>query len=331
MKTVALIMAGGKGERLWPASTNEKPKQFLCLGNDDETMIQKTVSRISPLVDIKDVYILTNELYKDIVVEQLPGIDPKNIVLEPVSKNTAPAIELGLEKVKEKYNEAVVMVLPSDSLIQKVDEFRRIVALGLDYASKNDAIVTVGFKPTEPNTGYGYIQLEKSNNEIHKVISFKEKPCKEVAEQYLKEGNYVWNGGMFIFSIKTMDTAFKTYMPKQYEILSKDVSRFAEVEAISIDYGVMEHANNIYCIPGELGWDDVGSWMALERVFGKDKDGNTILNKNVRMVNTTNTTIKGTNKKVIATLGVENLVIVETDEAIMIANKDAIGDIKKLK
>ena len=329
MKTVVLIMAGGRGERFWPLSRIDHPKQFLCLTTDKESMIQKTVNRVLPLVDINDIYVLTNELYKDKVLEHLPNLPKENIVLEPVAKNTAPAIELGLEKVKEKYDDAAVIVLPSDHLIKDEKEFRNVLSKGVEFASKNKAIITIGITPNEPNTGYGYIKLG-NGKDIYKVDSFKEKPSLEVAKSYLKEGGYVWNAGMFIFTIKTMDEAFKKYLPKQYEIISKDTSKFNEVESISIDYGIMEKADNIFSIPGDFGWDDVGSYLALERINPMDKDNNVIQNKDTVTLDTKGTIIKGTNKKLIATLGVSDLVIVETDDVILVADKNKTGDIKKL-
>ena len=329
MKIVALIMAGGRGERFYPASRIKLPKQFLCLTNDKETMIQKTVKRISPIVDIKDTYILTNEMYKGLLMSQLNGLPEENIVLEPVSRNTAPAIELGVEKVKEKYDDAVVIVLPSDHLIKDEGEFRKILLKGCNFASRNDALITIGIKPTEPNTGYGYIHLGEKK-EIYKVDKFVEKPNLEKAIEYLNEGKYVWNAGMFIFTIKNVDKAFQKYMPNQYEILSKDTARFSEVESISIDYGIMEKANNIYVLDGDFGWDDVGSWLALERINGADENGNTVLNNDTEVYETKNTTIKGNNDKLIITLGVDNLIVVESDNVILVASKDKISDIKKV-
>ncbi len=329
MKTVVLIMAGGRGERFWPLSRIANPKQFLSLQDDGESMIQKTVNRILPLVDIKDVFILTNELYKDKVLEHLPNLPRENIVLEPVMRNTAPAIELGLEKVKEKYEDAAIVVLPSDHLIADENEFRKVIKKGVEFVSENKAIITIGITPNEPNTGYGYIKLGNGKG-IYKVDGFKEKPQLEVAKQYLKDGGYVWNAGMFIFSIKTMDEAFQKFLPKQYEIISKDTSRFNEVESISIDYGVMEKADNIYCTPGDFGWDDVGSFLALERINPMDKNENVIQNKDVVTLDTKGTIIKGTNKKLIATYGVNDLIIVETDDVILVADKNKTSDMKKL-
>lgn len=329
MKTVALIMAGGRGERFYPASRINFPKQFLCLTGDGESMIQKTVNRLLPIIKIEDIFILTNEMYKDLVHHQLPNLPLENIVMEPCSRNTAPAIELGVEILKRKYDDARVIVLPSDHLIKDENEFRRILMLASDFADKNKAIVTVGITPTEPNTGYGYIKLAEGKD-VYKVNRFVEKPDLETAKKYLKEGDYVWNAGMFIFNMKVMDEAFKKYLPKQYEILTKNLKDFPNVEKISIDYGVMEKADNIYVVPGNFGWDDVGSWLALERINKQDKNNNTLLNDDCVLIDSKNVTIKGTNKKLIATVGMDNVVIVETDDVIAVLNKDKVSDIKSV-
>lgn len=329
MKTVVLIMAGGRGERFYPLSRLNHPKQFLCLGKDNESMIQKTVKRILPLVDIKDIYILTNERYKNEMEKHLPDLPKENIFLEPMMKNTAPAIEYGLLKIKDRYEDANVVVLPSDHLINDEKEFRNIIQKSVEFVSDKNAIVTIGISPSSANTNYGYIKLGKGE-EIYKVDSFKEKPKLELAKQYLKEGNYVWNAGMFVFSLSSMLEAFKIYLPKQHKILTNDLNDFIKVDAISIDYGVMEKANNIHCIPGDFGWDDVGSFLALERICPMDKNKNVIENKDVVTIDTKQTIIKGTNKKLIATLGVSNLVIVETDDVILVADKDKVSDIKEV-
>ena len=215
MKTIALIMAGGKGERFYPASRNLLPKQFLSLGADSETMIQKTVNRIRDLVSPQDIFVLTNKNYLSLVKEQLKDVPTENIVLEPLSKNTAPAIELGVEIAKRKYDDAKVIVLPSDHIIKDEIEFRRILKVATQFVENNESILTIGIKPTEPNDGYGYIKIS-DDQEISKVAEFKEKPTIKVAKQYVESGNYLWNAGMFIFTIKSIDNAFKKYMSNHY-------------------------------------------------------------------------------------------------------------------
>ena len=329
MKTIALIMAGGKGERFYPASRNLLPKQFLSLGADNETMIQKTVNRIRDLVSPQDIFVLTNKNYLSLVKEQLKDVPTENIVLEPLSKNTAPAIELGVEIAKRKYDDAKVIVLPSDHIIKDEVEFRRILKVATQFVENNESILTIGIKPTEPNDGYGYIKIS-DNQEISKVAEFKEKPTIEVAKQYVESGNYLWNAGMFIFTIKSIDNAFKKYMSNQHMLLTESLDNFPKVESISIDYGIMEKADNVYCIKGDFAWDDVGSWNALKRINGEDENQNTILNDKTVLVNSTNVTIKGTNKKLITGVGLKDIVIVETDDVILVANKNELSDIKKL-
>ena len=329
MKTIALIMAGGKGERFYPASRNLLPKQFLSLGADNETMIQKTVNRIRDLVSPQDIFVLTNKNYLSLVKEQLKDVPTENIVLEPLSKNTAPAIELGVEIAKRKYDDAKVIVLPSDHIIKDEVEFRRILKVATQFVENKESILTIGIKPTEPNDGYGYIKIS-DDQEISKVAEFKEKPTIEVAKQYVESGNYLWNAGMFIFTIKSIDNAFKKYMPNQHMLLTESLDNFAKVESISIDYGIMEKADNVYCIKGDFAWDDVGSWNALKRINGEDENQNTILNDKTVLVNSTNVTIKGTNKKLITGVGLKDIVIVETDDVILVANKNELSDIKKL-
>ena len=329
MKTIALIMAGGKGERFYPASRNLLPKQFLSLGADSETMIQKTVNRIRDLVSPQDIFVLTNKNYLSLVKEQLKDVPTENIVLESLSKNTAPAIELGVEIAKRKYDDAKVIVLPSDHIIKDEVEFRRILKVATQFVENKESILTIGIKPTEPNDGYGYIKIS-DDQEISKVAEFKEKPTIEVAKQYVESGNYLWNAGMFIFTIKSIDNAFKKYMSNQHMLLTESLDNFAKVESISIDYGIMEKADNVYCIKGDFAWDDVGSWNALKRINGEDENQNTILNDKTVLVNSTNVTIKGTNKKLITGVGLKDIVIVETDDVILVANKNELSDIKKL-
>ena len=329
MKTIALIMAGGKGERFYPASRNLLPKQFLSLGADNETMIQKTVNRIRDLVSPQDIFVLTNKNYLSLVKEQLKDVPTENIVLEPLSKNTAPAIELGVEIAKRKYDDAKVIVLPSDHIIKDEVEFRRILKVATQFVENKESILTIGIKPTEPNDGYGYIKIS-DDQEISKVVEFKEKPTIEVAKQYVESGNYLWNAGMFIFTIKSIDNAFKKYMSNQHKLLTESLDNFAKVESISIDYGIMEKADNVYCIKGDFAWDDVGSWNALKRINGEDENQNTILNDKTVLVNSTNVTIKGTNKKLITGVGLKDIVIVETEDVILVANKNELSDIKKL-
>lgn len=343
MKKTALIMAGGKGERFWPKSRQSLPKQFLSLTNDGKTMIQLTVERILPLVSLEDIYIATNTNYKHLVLEQLPGIPAENVLCEPVGRNTAPCIGLGAVHIQRKYEDAIMIVLPSDHLIKYNDIFTETLANACDVAEINANLVTIGITPNYPETGYGYIKADK-NKQLKKTYSvecFVEKPDFDLAKTYVESGDYYWNSGMFIWKLSSILENMKNFMSDTYNGLLKIQAAiktpdeenvlkniFPEFVSDSIDYGIMEKASGIYLIPGNFGWDDVGSWLAVERVKGTDDAQNT-LTGNVIALNTSHCTIEG-KKRLIAALGLKDLIIVDTDDALLIADKNSAGDIKKI-
>ena len=294
MKKTALIMAGGKGERFWPRSRVNFPKQFLSLTDDGKTMIQLTVERISPLVDIKDVYIATNANYRELVKEQLPGIPEENILCEPIGRNTAPCIGLGAVHVASKYDDAVMIVLPSDHLIKHNDIFKDTFVNACEVAESGANLVTVGITPNYPETGYGYIKYNKDNKEgvSYSVEKFVEKPDLETAKSYLEDGSYLWNSGMFVWKVSTILDCFKSFMPSTYDGLMKIKAsvgtadyqatlekEFPDLESQSVDYGIMEKADDIYTLAGNFGWDDVGSWLAVGRIKENNEDGNVVMKK----------------------------------------------------
>ena len=343
MKKTALIMAGGKGERFWPRSRTSLPKQFLSLTDDGKTMIQLTVERISPLVNLEDIYISTNAAYKSLVVEQLPGLPEQNILCEPIGRNTAPCIGLGAIHISQKYEDAIMIVLPSDHLIKHNDIFINTFTESCKVAEKADNLVTIGITPNYPETGYGYIKYDnaKEDGEAYKVDKFVEKPSLEVALKYIESGNYLWNSGMFAWKISTILGNFKKYMPETYDGLMKikaaigtDVenkvleAEFPNLESQSVDYGIMEKAKNIYILSGNFGWDDVGSWLAVGRIKSVNEDKN-VVNGNVVTVNTQNCIIEGS-KKLIATVGLRDIIIVDTPDAILISTKENSGEIKQI-
>ncbi len=343
MKKTALIMAGGRGERFWPKSRKNLPKQFLSLTDDGKTMIQLTVERILPLVDMEDIYIATNKDYKPLVMEQLPKLPEENILCEPIGRNTAPCIALGAAHISKKYEDAVMMVLPSDHLIKYDGVFQSVLADACEVAIKGDNLVTVGITPNYPETGYGYIKFIKddTNGKSVKVDKFVEKPILSVAREYLASNEYLWNSGMFMWKISTILDKFKSFLPDIYEGLVniRDVvgtdkyeevlnKLFPEFTSISIDYGIMEKAENIYTVPGDFGWDDVGSWLAVERIKNINEDGN-VIDGNVVTINTSDCIIQG-DDKLIATVGLKDIVIVDTKDATLICHKDSTADIKKV-
>lgn len=343
MKKTALIMAGGRGERFWPQSRRNMPKQFLSLTGDGETMIQLTVERILPLVDMEDIYIATNRGYKQLVKEQLPGLPEENILCEPVGRNTAPCIGLGAIHMAKKYGDATMMVLPSDHLIKYNTIFANTLCDACDVAEQGENLVTIGITPDCPETGYGYIKFipEQTLGRAFAVERFVEKPDLETAKEYLATEQYLWNSGMFIWKVSTILNNLRRFLPEtgagleriqrsigtaeEEAVLEKE---FAAFKSVSIDYGVMEKAKNIYILSGSFGWDDVGSWLAVGRIRKSNEFGN-VISGNAVTVDTVNTIIQGSGK-LIATVGLENMIVVDTEDALLICEKDHAGDIKKI-
>lgn len=343
MKITALIMAGGRGERFWPKSRKKLPKQFLSLTDDGKTMIQLTIERINSIVDLEDIYISTNKDYKHLVSEQLPGIPEENILCEPIGRNTAPCIGLGAIHISKKYEDALMMVLPSDHLIKYTTMFINTLKAGCEIAEKANNLVTIGITPDYPETGYGYIKFKSDETEgqAFKVERFVEKPNMEVAKEYLESEEYLWNSGMFIWKVSTILSNLQKFIPNTYSgliniketigtcdyehCLEKIFPTFASE---SIDYGIMEKAENIYIIPGTFGWDDVGSWLAVGRIQKSNEHGN-VVRGNVITISSNDNIIQGSNK-LIATVGIKDLIVVDTDDALLICNKNSASDIKKV-
>lgn len=342
----ALIMAGGKGTRFWPLSTEEKPKQFLNLIGE-ETMIQMTINRIKPIIPIERIFVCTGEQYVNLVKKQLPELPERNIIVEPEGRNTAPCIALSAFVIKRYYNDANMVVLPSDHLIKDEEEFRNIVKTANEFVKDNDsAIITLGMKPSRVETGYGYIKygLDEKKVNLHKVIkvdAFVEKPNKEKAEEYLANGSYLWNGGMFLWSADNILEQIKKYSTDTYEALHK-IADFKEeelqeiindnyknTEAISIDYAVLEKSKDIYVIPSDFGWDDVGSWEALDRYREKDTYGNVLVGES-KVVKAENNLVISSNHKVVVE-GLNDIYVIENDGKILVGSKSNVANVKALK
>ena len=341
-----LIMAGGKGTRFWPLSTEEKPKQFLNLIGED-TMIQTTVNRILPVIPMKRIFVCTGAMYVDLVKEQLPELPERNIIVEPEGRNTAPCIALSAMVIRRYYEDSNMVVLPSDHLIRDEERFREIIKTADSYLdNKKDAIVTLGMTPDRPETGYGYIKYSNEGIKINdfnvtKVDAFVEKPNKEKAEEYLKEGCYLWNGGMFLWNSENILNEIKKYLPNTYEAIS-DIENIEEenlqdyinenyknTDAISVDYGILEKSEEIFVIPSEIGWDDVGSWEAIERYREKDKEGN-IQVGDISTIEAKDNLIIASNHKVIVD-GLDGIYIIENDGQIIVGKKENVSKIKILK
>ena len=347
MKIAAVIMAGGKGERFWPKSRGNLPKQFLSLTDDGKTMLQQSAHRILPLVIHEDIYIVTNREYVDLVREQLPEIPDGNILAEPKARNTAPCIGFAAAVMAQKYGDAVMLALPADHIVKfeemYIDTLTQAIEVAKEDGSEN--LVTIGITPTYPEIGYGYIHFgraEKSSmHGVYAVKRFVEKPDIDTAKEYLASGEYLWNSGMFVWKLSTILKQFENLLPDTYQgvmEISKAVGApeyeqvlhkcFDAFKPESIDYGIMEKAKTIYTLPGNFGWDDTGNWLALERINKTNESGN-MVKGDVITIGTRNSIIMGS-KKLIAAVGLEDVIIVEADEAILICAKDAAQDVKKV-
>lgn len=343
MKVTALIMAGGRGERFWPKSRANCPKQFIDITGCGKTMLQLTVERILPLIGIEDIYIVTNADYSELVAEQLPYIPKENILCEPVGRNTAPCIGLGTAYILKRNSDAVVLVLAADHLIKQEEDFRNVLQEAIVVAEQGKNVVTIGIMPDRPETNYGYIKRGKEVQGGHAAVveKFVEKPDLQTAIRYLQNGNYLWNSGIFVWKASTIMALLRQYLPdiyrhirkisdgigssQEFEIIKEE---FSVMRSVSVDYGVMEYAENLYVLAGIFGWDDVGSWLALERIKNADFKGN-LINGNVVTTGTQNCIIEG-GEKLIATVGLDDVVIIDTQDVVLVADKQHIGDVKNV-
>lgn len=331
-----VIMAGGVGSRFWPMSTVERPKQFIDVLGVGRTLIQMTYDRFGDICRAENVWVVTNAKYRDIVSEQLPDIPKSNILCEPCRRNTAPCIAYVSWRIKSQDPKANIVVTPSDHIVTDTAEFRRVVTQCLSFTADSDAVVTLGMKPTRPETGYGYIQADLSyssprNKEIYRVDSFKEKPDLETAERYIKSKSYYWNAGIFIWSVGTIVNALRVYQPQLNAIFERllpiygtekeqeEIDRhFPECESISIDYAVMEKAEEIFVCPADFGWSDLGTWGSLLTQTHHDVYGNSIIGQDVSVFETSNCIIHTLNEKKVVVQGLDGFIVAETDDKLLI-------------
>lgn len=344
MQKAVVIMAGGGGTRFWPVSRMTSPKQLTKLTGDD-VMINETIKHYDGVIPRANTFIVTNEKQAILTDKVLfDEVDRSHILIEPVQRNTAPCIIYAAMTLKKLYGDAIMTVLPADHHIGNIKEYERILNLAMDTADQTDRIVTIGIKPTFPSTGYGYIKVTDGiSDEVNSLVKFVEKPEYEVAKSYVEEGNYLWNSGMFIWKVSVILDAFKKYLPKMYEQMeaiyddlrtdreAEAIARvYPELEKISVDYGIMEKAEGVYCIPGDFGWNDVGSWDALENVFPLDENGNVKVGA-AETINCSNSVFfDNAGDKLITAIGVKNIVVVQTPDSILVCDKDACQDVKKM-
>jgi mannose-1-phosphate guanylyltransferase len=337
-----VIMAGGVGSRFWPSSTEARPKQFLDILGIGRSFLQLTVDRVRPVVPIENVIIVTNKAYFDLVKEHIPDLPEHNILCEPSRNNTAPCIAYAMLHIKARSGSlASFAVLPADHIILKEDQFRLHLNQAFDACENNSAIVTMGIKPTRPDTGYGYIQLGDENTELKKVVAFKEKPDLQTALEYLDSGKYVWNAGIFIWSVTTLTDAFEILYPQIIETLNQSPDAYntareqayidevyPNTDAISIDYAIMENADNVFNIIADIGWSDLGTWDSLYDYGSKDHNGNFAQGGPAVIEDVVNSIIKTHPKKRAVIRGLENFIVVDEDDALLIYPKDKEQEIK---
>ena len=344
--THIVIMAGGTGSRFWPMSTPEYPKQFVDVLGTGKTMIQKTVERFSTLCPMSNFWVVTSEGYVNIVREQLPEIPHENILAEPVMRNTAPCIAYACWKIRKRFPTANIVVTPSDARVEDADEFRRVISKALDFTASGKRIVTVGIKPTRPETGYGYIHAHTDGTEdVKKVMAFKEKPDYTTATDYLASGNYLWNAGIFVWNVATIVESIRKFTPSLAEKMDRmaesfytDDERvaveeiFPTCEKISIDYAVMEKADYIYTIPGDFGWSDVGTWGSLWTLLPHDEYGNAVVGENVHLNDCHGCIVHAPGASSVVLQGLEDCIVVERDSRLLIcklSQEQRIKDFEK--
>lgn len=349
-----LIMAGGSGERFWPLSTRERPKQLLRLADPEKSLIQMTVERVAPLVPFERIFIATNAIQAPAVKEELPEIPAQNIIIEPAFKDTAAAIGFASLIIDNMFPNSIIAVLASDHLIKKEEEFRKVLQFSAFKAEQEEAIVTLGIQPTYPETGYGYLEVTNSipnhnstsdSYEAVKVVRFCEKPALALANQYVNGRRHLWNSGMFIFKTSIMMEAIKTYLPNHFFTLQKiaelkDQVRnpdnatlkelFNSFDKISIDFGVMEKYHKTLVVPVNLGWNDIGSYPALADIFPGNKNNSVIIGTEAKEVDSLNNIVISSTGKKISMLGIQDLIVVETPDNILICTKSQAQNIKKL-
>ena len=339
----AILMAGGVGSRFWPVSTQKFPKQFHDMLGTGDTLLQKTFNRLANLIPEENIFILTNELYNDLVFEQLPQVTKRQVVLEPAMRNTAPCILYAALKIEKENPDALMIVAPSDHWIEDETAFSNNVQEAFNFCEKNDTLVTLGIQPTFPNTGYGYIEYDKSNSStIKSVNQFREKPDYETAKEFLTQGNFLWNAGIFMWSVSSVLKAFKNNQPSLYSLFEKGIDvyntnfeddfvrdNYGKAENISVDYAIMEKSHNVFVLPATFDWNDLGTWGSLFDKLDKDSQNNAVVNSRVLATDATGNMIRTQKNKVVVIDSLNNYIVVDKEEVLLIFPKSKEQDIKK--
>ncbi|MCM5664362.1 mannose-1-phosphate guanylyltransferase [Galbibacter mesophilus] len=340
----AILMAGGIGSRFWPVSTPQLPKQFHDILGAGETLIQKTFSRLNKLIPKENIFILTNEEYEELVLEQLPEVNEEQLVLEPAMRNTAPCILYASLKIKKQNPNALLVVAPSDHWIENEEAFNNNLETSFQYCKSNKVLMTLGIKPTFPNTGYGYIQYKKDKDlQVKEVAQFCEKPDYKTAKKFLKEGTFLWNAGIFIWSVKSILDAFENFQPKMLKELQNGQDYFnteaekefidktyPDLEKISIDYAIMEPSKNIYVLPATFDWNDLGTWGALYDELPKDENKNVVVNAKSLLENSKGNVIHTAKNKTVVIGGLKNYIIIDEKDKLLIYPRKKEQEIKDL-
>lgn len=344
-----VIMAGGIGARFWPMSRTSHPKQFIDILGTGDTLIQQTYKRFRHICPKENIYIVTNEIYKKLVQQQIPELTPSQILLEPSRRNTAPCIAYANFCIASRDPDARIVVAPSDHIILKEDIFLANIESALEAASRNPWLLTLGIRPSRPDTGYGYIQYMESGepvypreHQIRKVKTFTEKPNLELAEKFLECGDFLWNSGIFIWSLKSIMAAFETHLLEVNTLFEKGAGKYgtreekhfitetyAVCKSISIDYGVMEKADNVYVLAADFGWSDLGTWGSLYENRAKDEAGNTIVGRNVKVYETSNCIVNMPKDKVVVLEGLNDYIVVESENVLLICRKSTEQNIRQ--
>ena len=338
-----VIMAGGVGSRFWPYSRNHRPKQFLDFFGTGRSLLQQTVDRFRPIVPIENVLIVTNILYRDVILEQVPDLRPEQILCEPARRNTAPCIAYAVAHISARTDKANIVVAASDHLIMQEDEFRRVITTGLDFVEKNDVLLTLGMKPTRPETGYGYIQIESGKwnverselpEKVSPVKTFTEKPNLELAKVFVESGEFLWNSGIFLWNLQTIRRAFRAFQPEiadafkagEHMMGSPEENEYIQrvfptLPSISVDYGIMEKAENVFVMEASFGWSDLGTWGSLYSLSPKDENGNASLKSEALFYNSHGNVVTLEPGKLAVINGLDDCIVAEADGVLLICKQ----------